>query len=60
VFEESNIEAYFKALAKDKKNKGTQLGSILTFGPGKIEKVFIDLDENLKSIILEYSKIKAA
>jgi 3-dehydroquinate synthase len=56
VFTEKNIDSYFNALSKDKKNKGAQLGCILTFGPGKVEKVFIAMDDNLRSIILEYSK----
>lgn len=54
-FTSENIEPYFNALSKDKKNKGTQLGCILTFGAGKVEKVFIELDITLKNIILEYS-----
>jgi 3-dehydroquinate synthase len=59
TFTSENIAAYFNALAKDKKNKGSQLGSILTFGPGKVEKVFVDMDEELKALILEYSKTYA-
>lgn len=59
IFTNENITAYFNALAKDKKNKGSQLGSILTFGPGKVEKVFVDMDEKLKELILEYSKTYA-
>lgn len=55
-FTSENIIAYFNALAKDKKNKGLKLGSILTFGPGKVEKVFLDIDEKLEKLILNYSK----
>lgn len=55
IFTIENIDAYFNALAKDKKNKGSQLGCILTFGPGKVEKFFVDIDENLKALILKYS-----
>lgn len=58
-FSKENIEPYFNALAKDKKNIGSQLGCILTYGPGKVEKVFVDLDEKLKDLILEYSKMYA-
>jgi len=56
AFTESNIESYFQALSKDKKNKGNKLGCILTFGPGKLEKVFIDMDESLRNTILQYSE----
>jgi 3-dehydroquinate synthase len=55
-FTKENIDGYFNALAKDKKNKGSQLGCILTFGPGKVEKIFIEMDENLKNLVLNYSK----
>jgi len=50
-----NIEQYFLALSKDKKNKGVLLGCILTFGAGKVEKVFINMDDSLRSLILSYS-----
>lgn len=53
---EDNIENYCSALSRDKKNKGNKLGSILSKGPGKVEKIFIDIDEQLKSIILKYFK----
>ncbi len=53
---EENIENYCLALSRDKKNKGNKLGSILSKGPGKIEKIFIDIDEQLKNIILKYFK----
>lgn len=51
------IPDYFQALSKDKKNKGNKLGCILTRGPGKLEKVFIDIDDNLKTLILNYSTL---
>lgn len=54
-FDQSNIEKYILALSKDKKNKGNKLGSILTSGPGKLSKVFLDFDDSLKNLILEYS-----
>jgi 3-dehydroquinate synthase len=50
-----NIEQYFVALSKDKKNKGDLLGCILTFGAGKVEKVFLNMDDSLRSIMLSYS-----
>jgi 3-dehydroquinate synthase len=56
-FHKKNIEEYCLALARDKKNKGNKLGSILSKGPGKVEKIFIDIDEDLKNIILKYSEL---
>jgi len=50
-----NIESYCIALARDKKNKGNKLGSILCKGVGSIDKVFIEMDHSLKEILLEYS-----
>lgn len=55
--DEENIESYSLALSRDKKNKGNKLGCILSKGPGKLEKIFIDIDERLKSIILNYFEI---
>ena len=54
---QENIETYCLALSRDKKNKGNKLGSILSRGPGKIEKIFIDIDDHLKNIMLMYFKI---
>jgi 3-dehydroquinate synthase len=54
---EENIEIYCLALSRDKKNKGNKLGSILSKGPGKVEKIFLDIDNNLKYILLDYFKI---
>ncbi len=56
IFCTDNIENYCAALSRDKKNKGNKLGSILSKGPGEIEKIFIDIDQNLKNTILNYSK----
>lgn len=53
---EENIESYCLALSRDKKNKGNKLGSILSKGPGKVEKIFIDIDDSLKNIMLKYFK----
>jgi 3-dehydroquinate synthase len=50
-----NIDIYFEALSRDKKNKGTQLGCILLSSPGKASKFFIELDQHLKSLIINYS-----
>jgi 3-dehydroquinate synthase len=56
-FSTQNLDEYCNALARDKKNKGNKLGSILCKGPGKVEKIFIDIDDNLKNIILKYSEL---
>lgn len=50
-----NIEAYCTALSKDKKNKGNQLGCILSHKPGNLEKTFIDMDADFRQILLSYS-----
>jgi 3-dehydroquinate synthase len=55
-FTPENIENYLEALSRDKKNKGNQLGCILLSEPGKASKVFIELDNHLKSLIINYSK----
>ena len=54
---EENIESYCLALSRDKKNKGNKLGCILSKGPGKVEKIFVDIDDRLKNIMLKYFKI---
>ena len=56
TFTKNNLDSYIDALAKDKKNKGNKLGCILTYGAGKVEKVFVDIDENLQKLILDYSQ----
>ncbi len=56
TFTKNNLDSYIDALAKDKKNKGNKLGCILTYGAGKVEKVFVDIDENLRKLILDYSQ----
>jgi 3-dehydroquinate synthase len=55
-FTSENIVPYFAALSRDKKNKGNQLGCILTRGPGKLEKSFLNIDDELKKIIFTYSE----
>ena len=47
---------YLKALSKDKKNKGNQLGCILLSGIGKASKVYIEMDEKLSLLILDYTE----
>lgn len=56
-FTSENISDYLIALSKDKKNKANKIGCILTKGPGKIEKIFIDNDEWLRHTILAYSDL---
>jgi len=50
----SNIELYCSALSRDKKNKGNLLGCILTRGAGKVEKVFLEIDDILRELIIQY------
>ena len=50
----NNIDNYCSALSKDKKNKGNNLGCILSNSPGNVEKVFLKIDDNLKSMITNY------
>lgn len=52
---ETNIDEYCTALSKDKKNVGANLGCILTRGPGKMEKCFIQMDEDFRNLLLTYS-----
>ena len=54
-FSKDNLDIYCKALARDKKNKGNKLGCILTFGPGKLKKIFIEMDSDFKKLLLNYS-----
>ncbi len=59
IFSMKNIDSYINALKKDKKNEGNQLGCILTLGPGNLKKMFLNIDNNLINLILDYSiKIK--
>ncbi len=48
------IDEYFQALSRDKKNIDSNLGCILTSGPGLMKKEYIPLDTELKDIILSY------
>lgn len=54
--QEKNIGAYMKALSKDKKNIGNNLGCILTSGPGSMKKVQIPMNDKMKSMISSYFK----
>ncbi|MEQ3237762.1 AroB-related putative sugar phosphate phospholyase (cyclizing) [Bacteroides cellulosilyticus] len=51
---EINIDAFIKALSKDKKNVGKQLGLILNKGYGKIFKNVMDNNEHFRGWIEEY------
>jgi 3-dehydroquinate synthase len=53
----ANIDEYCKALSRDKKNKGLQLGCILSRGAGRVEKVFLDMDDPFKKMLLTYSSL---
>jgi 3-dehydroquinate synthetase len=48
---EVDIERYFRALSKDKKNEGSQLGLILTRGAGDMFKQLCDFDDGIKQVI---------
>ena len=51
---EVDIERYFSALSKDKKNEGSQLGLILTRGAGDMFKQLCDFDDGIKQVIETY------
>jgi 3-dehydroquinate synthetase len=53
-FGKLDIDRLCDSLIKDKKNKGKKLGAILTGGPGKMKKVFLDMRQvklNLRSYL---------
>jgi len=50
------IEDFFRALSKDKKNIGKNLGCILTTGSGAMFKVQHPLDKRLQGVIVDYFK----
>ena len=56
-FTDENILNYLNALSKDKKNKGDKIGVILSKGPGKVEKRFIENNDWLRITILDYSNL---
>ena len=59
-FTDDNIFDYLNALSKDKKNKGDKIGCILSKGPGKVEKRYIENNEWLRKAILDYSNFLKA
>lgn len=54
IINNSNIDSYIEILKKDKKNIDNKLGCILPTGIGRVEKKFIEFDENLKNNLLDY------
>ena len=59
-FTDENIFNYLNALSKDKKNKGDKIGAILSKGPGKVEKRYIENNDWLRETILDYSNFLKA
>jgi 3-dehydroquinate synthase len=55
---EIDLERYFTALRKDKKNIGSQLGLILTRGVGDMFKQLCDFDDGIKQVIQTYFENK--
>jgi 3-dehydroquinate synthase len=53
-FGRCSMEAYFEALAKDKKNTGNNLGCILAEGPGRLVRRQVPFDDALKRMIRDY------
>jgi len=51
---EKQINDYFNALSRDKKNIGENLSCILCFGLARMRKIEVPLDDRLKSLILSY------
>lgn len=51
---EANAEAYYKALSKDKKNIGSNLGCILTRGSGDMFKEQLPMDDTFKEYVISY------
>jgi 3-dehydroquinate synthase len=49
-----DLKLFNKALSKDKKNKGNELGLILNKGFGNIEKCYIISDRNFENWVSEY------
>jgi 3-dehydroquinate synthase len=50
----SDMDAYFEALSKDKKNIGSNLGCIRTEGPGRLVRKQVPFDDTLREIIRTY------
>lgn len=51
---ELDVDAFIRALSKDKKNIGTKLGLILNKGYGRIFKNVMDNDETFRGWMIEY------
>lgn len=56
LISDTNIEEYIGILKKDKKNIGNKLGCILPIALGKVEKKFLEFDDKLKNLIIDYFK----
>ncbi|KHE94092.1 MAG: iron-containing alcohol dehydrogenase [Candidatus Scalindua rubra] len=54
---EDMIDDYIRALSKDKKNMGNNLGCILTNGPGSMRKEYVPLNDELRDLILAYFRV---
>jgi 3-dehydroquinate synthase len=48
------LDKYFAALWRDKKNMGGNLGCVLTRGPGYMEHVQVPIDDKLRKAIADY------
>jgi len=51
-----DLEKYLAALARDKKNKGHNLGCILTNGPGAMKRAQLPFDAKLRALLSSYFK----
>ena len=54
--DEKNIEAYLKALSRDKKNTGEDLTCILSCDYGAMKKAKLPMDEKFKGFVMDYFK----
>lgn len=50
----NNIDEYINILKKDKKNIDNKLGCILPIEIGKVKKIYVEFNDRLTNIILEY------
>jgi len=51
---EYQMDDFFRALSADKKNRDSNLGCILTGGPGSMLQIQIPLDDKLRGIVRKY------
>jgi 3-dehydroquinate synthase len=56
---DKNIDIYIKALSRDKKNLGNNLGCILTKGPGSMTKVQVPMGNKFRIVIKDYFNLSA-